>query len=148
MTKTLHTHVDVTIDRPPEQVWSVVSDYATDTRWRKGIVEMAPDRAGAPAVGTHVREVLKLAGKEYVTDTTVTETGPGLGYRFAGEGTSGTVRGGRRVWADESGRAIFRYDVELEPRAVPRLAQPILGWWLTHSLRRDLHRLRDMVEAP
>ena len=147
MTKTLHTHVDVTIDRPPEQVWSVVSDYATDARWRKGIVQMEPDVAGAPAVGTHVREVLELAGKEYVTDTTVTETGPGLSYRFAGAGTSGAVRGGRRVWADESGRSIFRYDVELEPRAVPRLAQPVLGWWLTHSLRRDLHRLRDLVEA-
>ena len=108
---------------------------------------VAPCVPTAPAVGTHVREVLKLAGKEYVTDTTVTETGPGLSYRFAGAGTSGAVRGGRRVWADESGRSIFRYDVELEPRAVPRLAQPVLGWWLTHSLRRDLHRLRDLVEA-
>ena len=147
MTTTLHTHVDVTIDRPPEQVWTVVSDYATDTRWRKGIVEMTPDVDGAPAVGTHVREVLKLAGKEYVTDTTVTETGPGLRYRFAGEGTSGTVRGGRSVRPDGSGGAIFRYDVELEPRDLPRLAQPVLGWWLTHSLRRDLHRLRDLVEA-
>lgn len=35
MTKILHSHVDIEIQCPPEQVWSVVSDYATDTRWRK-----------------------------------------------------------------------------------------------------------------
>jgi hypothetical protein len=56
----------------------MASDYATDTRWRKGIVEMTPDVEGAPKVGTHVREVLRLAGKSYTTDTTVTDTGPGI----------------------------------------------------------------------
>ena len=99
MSKVLHTHVAVEIDRGPEEVWPVVSDYASDTRWRKGVTEMTPDRPGAPEVGTRVREVLELAGKAYTTDTVVTETGPGMAYRFAGDGTSGAVRGGRTVVA-------------------------------------------------
>ena len=45
------------------------------------------------------------------------------------------------------GTSVFTYDVELEPHGVPRLAQPVLGWWLTHSLRRDLDRLRTMIET-
>ena len=148
MTSVLHTHVDVEIGRRPEQVWSIVSDYASDSRWRKGIVEMTPDVEGAPRVGTRVREVLKLAGKRYTTDTTVTETGTGMSYRFAGAGTSGDVRGRRSVRAGSTpDSAVFTYDVELEPQGIPRVAQPVLSRWLTHSMRRDLSRLRNLIES-
>jgi hypothetical protein len=147
-TNTLYTTVDVEIPRPADVVWSVVTDYATDTEWRKGITEMTPDREGPPAVGTQVREVLHLGGREYVTDTVVTEVGPGMSYRFAGEGTSGVVRGRRSVRPGAiPGSAVFTYDVELEPHAIPRPARPILRWWLQHSLRRDLSRLRTLIAA-
>ena len=84
MTHTLYTHVDVEIARPATAVWNVVTDYATDTSWRKGITEMTPDREGPPSVGTNVREVLHLGGRDYINDTSVTEVGPGLSYAFAG----------------------------------------------------------------
>jgi hypothetical protein len=145
MTQTLYTHVDIQIPRPADEVWAVVTNYATDTSWRKGITEMTPDRDGPPQVGTKVREVLHLGGKDYVTDTAVTEVGPGMSYRFAGEGTSGVVRGGRSVVSSALDSAVFTYDVELEPHAIPKLARPILRWWLQHSLRRDLRRLRSFV---
>ena len=48
MSNTLYTHVDIEIPRPAEHVWAVVTDYATDTVWRKGITEMSPDRYGPP----------------------------------------------------------------------------------------------------
>ena len=148
MTKTLYTHVDVEIPRPAEAVWAVVTDYAADTLWRKGITEMTPDRDGPPQVGTKVREVLRLGGREYVTDTEVTDVGPEMSYRFAGAGTSGVVRGRRSVVPGTStGSAVFTYDVELEPEAIPRIARPMLRWWLQHSLRRDLHQLRNLIET-
>jgi hypothetical protein len=146
MSNTLYTHVDIEIPRPAEQVWAVVTDYATDTVWRKGITEMTPDRDGPPRVGTNVREVLQLGGRQYVTDTAVTEVGPGMSYRFAGTGTSGVVRGRRTVTpAATPDTAVFSYDVELEPHSIPRIARPILRWWLQHSLRRDLRRLRNLI---
>jgi hypothetical protein len=146
--RTIHTSVDVEIARCEADVWAVVADYGTDTAWRRGITEMTPDVDGPPAVGTHVREVLQLGGRTYTTDSTVTEVGPGRSYRFAGAGTSGAVSGGRRVVAGpRPGTSVFTYDVDLEPTALPRLARPVMGWWLRHSLRRDLRRLRTMVEA-
>ena len=149
MSQVLQSGVEVQIHATPDRVWSVVSDYESDLRWRKGIREMTPDVAGAPRVGTNVREVLRLAGQTYTTDTTVTEAGPGMSYRFAGAGTSGRVRGGRSVQPGaDPGSAVFRYDVELEPDALPRAAAPVLAWWLRHSLRRDVRRLRGMIERP
>ena len=148
MTKTLHTHVDIEIARPAEVIWEVVTDYPTDTIWRKGITEMTPDRDGPPEVGTKVREVLQLGGRSYVTDTEVTEVGPGMTYRFAGAGTSGVVRGRRTVVpAAAANAAVFSYDVEFEPEAIPAVARPVMRWWLQHSMGRDLRRLRSMIEA-
>jgi hypothetical protein len=139
----------IEIDRAPDDVWAVVSDYAADTRWRKGIVEMTPDVDGPPRVGTRVREVLELAGRTYTTETAVTDVGPGLTYGFAGAGTSGRVSGRRTVTTSASGdSARFSYEVRLEPgEAMPRVVAPLLARWLRHSMRRDLRRLRRLVEA-
>jgi hypothetical protein len=137
----------IDIERPPAEVWAVVSDYAADTIWRKGIVEMTPDADGPPRVGTRVREVLVLGGRTYTTETAVTDVGPGLTYGFSGTGTSGEVRGRRTVVAaDRPQSARFSYDVELEPSAVPRILAPLMARWLGHSMRRDLRRLRSLVE--
>lgn len=111
-------------------MWAVVTDDATDMVWRKGLTEMTPDRDGPPHVGTNVPDVLQLGGRRYVTDTTVTEVGPGMSYRLTGAGTSGVVRGRRSVNPTTSGdTTLFTYDVELEPQAIPRLARPLLRWW-------------------
>lgn len=104
--------------------------------------------AGRRATG-HVREVLRLAGREYTTHTAVTEVGPGLRYRFAGSGTSGKVQGGRTVEGGRTpGSATFTYDIELEPEGIPRAAQPLMGWWLTHSLRRDRSACGSCLRTP
>src|SRR5262245_53346279 len=145
MSKTLYTTVDIEIPRPAATVWGVVTDYATDTVWRKGITEMTPDRDGPPQVGTQVREVLTLGRRQYVTDTAVTEVGPGMSYRFAGHGTSGSVPGPRRVEAPGPTSAVFTYDVEVDPDSISPLTGPVMRWWLQHSLRRDLRRLRTLI---
>ena len=147
MTKTMYTSVEIEIPRPADTVWSVVTDYATDTVWRKGITEMNPDRDGPPQLGTKVREVLTLGGRDDVTDTAVTEVGPGMSYRFAGHGTSGVVRGRRSVAPVGPDSAVFTYDVELEPESVSPFARPVMRWWLQHSLRRDLRRLRTLIAS-
>ena len=147
MSATITTRLDVEIARPAEAVWAVVSDYPSDTRWRKGITEMTPDREGAPAVGTRIREVLQLAGKTYVSNTTVTEVGPEMHYRFEGEGTAGGVRGGRTVVPTGPNSAVFTYEVEVDPTALPRLARPLLSWMFERGLSKDLDRLRTLIES-
>ena len=138
----------IEIDREPGRVWDVISDYAADRRWRKGIVEMTPDTDGAPQVGTSVHEVLELGGKRYTTDTIVTEVGPGMTYRFEGAGDSGPVRGRRTVReGDAPGSARFTYEVELEPTEIARPLRPVVAWMLRRSMRRDVHRLRALVES-
>ena len=125
MTATIHTSVDVEIARPPADVWAVVSDYATDSRWRKGITEMTADVAGPPAVDTHVREVLRLAGADYVTDTTVTEVGPSATGSPARD--QRRRRGGRRVVAGMIPARPSSPTTSTCSRSAPKMARPVMA---------------------
>ena len=147
MDNVIRTNVAVEIDRDPEQVWAVISDYEQDLRWRKGILEMTPEPAGPPQVGTRTHEVLRLAGRTYTTKAVVTEVGPGMTYRFEGEGESGPVRGRRSVTpGSAAGTAVFAYQVEVEPHGIPAVIRSLTGWMLRRSMRRDARRLRLLVE--
>ena len=146
MSKGLHVHVEVDIARTPDEVWAVVGDYAQDVHWRKGITEMTPDTPGPARLGTQVREVLRMAGSTYTTESVVTEFGPGRRYRFAGHGDGGPVTGGRLVRSGARlGTSRFTYDVEVEP-PVPAFLVPVMAWWMQRAFTKDLHRLRDMIE--
>lgn len=137
----------VTISRPAPVVWATVSDYSSDHIWRPEITEMTPDPPGPPAVGTHVREVLRKSGRDYVTESTVVEVEPGMSYRFSGSGTTGKVEGGRTVVEVDAESAIFTYQVTLTLTGATRLLRPVVASSLRKVLRQDLERLRVKLEA-
>jgi hypothetical protein len=108
---------------------------------------MTPDPPGPPAVGTRVREVLWTGGRDYVTDSTVVEVGPGMSYRFSGSGTTGRVEGGRTVVATgTNSKAIFTYRVDLTLQGAIRFARPVVAATMRKGLRADLERLCVKLE--
>ena len=109
---------------------------------------MTPDPPGGPTVGTKVHEVLRTSGREYVADTVVTSVDPGVSYEFTGSGTIGGTRGGRSVRASADGRgSLFTYDIHLEPKGGMRLLRPVLGTMVRSGLKKDLEKLRTLLEA-
>jgi hypothetical protein len=133
----------VEIARPADQVWKAIADYGFDLQWRKGLREMAPDPPGGPAPGTKVHEVVRSSGRDYVADTVVTDLDPGISYRFEGSGTIG----GRAVRpADGGAEAVFTYTIELRPTGGMRLLAPLLGPMVRSGLKRDLQKLRSLLD--
>lgn len=144
---THHIEESVSIARPPEEVWAAIADYPFDLQWRRGITEMTPDPPGPPAPGTRVHEVLKMAGRSFTTDSTVSDVDPGVSYRFAGSGTSGDIRGSRTVRAYQGGGgSVFTYQIDLEPKGVTRALGPLLVPILRSGLQKDLKRLKALLE--
>ena len=147
MGRTIRVEESVQIARPPVDVWSAIADYAFDSEWRDGLREMTPDPPGPPALGTKVREVVRSSGRDYVADCVVTELDPGVSYRFAGEGTIGGLEGGRAVRPDAAGGgAVFTYTIEMQPTGGMRLLSPVLGPMVRSGLKKDLDRLRTLLE--
>lgn len=147
MGTTVHLDESVQIDASQAEVWDAIADYSFDERWRRGLTEMSPDPPGPPTVGTRVHEVVKFAGRTFTTDCTVTSVAPGSAYEFTGNGTSGEVRGKRTVRPQVVGTgSSFGYEIELKPRRRLRPFAPLLGRVLRAGLRRDLHRLKGLLE--
>jgi carbon monoxide dehydrogenase subunit G len=148
MSPGVHVQESVEIARPPQAVWDAIADYGFDQAWRKGLTDMTPDPPGGPAVGTKVHEVVRSSGREYVADTVVTSVDPGVSYEFSGSGTIGGLRGGRSVRPARDGSgSVFTYDIQLEPKGGMRLLRPILGRMVRSGLRKDLQKLRALLEA-
>lgn len=149
MSSTVHIEESVRIARPPEEVWAAIADYSFDREWRNGLSEMTPDPPGPPADGTRVHEVVRSSGRDFVADSVVSDVEPGHSYRFAGSGTIGGVAGGRTVRPDPPGSgALFTYAIELEPRGGMRLLGPLLGPLVRSGLKKDLRKLKLLLEAP
>ena len=140
----------VQIERPRDEVWDAIADYAFDLQWRKGLTDMTPDPPGPPAPGTRVHEVVRTSGRDYVADTVVTELDPGVSYRFEGSGTIGGLRGGRAVRDGVPGApsaSVFTYTIELEPAGAMRLLSPILKPMVRSGLSKDLQTLKALLES-
>ena len=137
----------VEIARPPEAVWEAIADYGFDLQWRKGLEEMAPDPPGGPEVGTKVHEVVRNGGRAYVADTVVTSLDPGVAYEFEGHGSIGGLGGGRSVAANGGEVSVFTYDIRLQPEGGMRLLRPLLGPMVRSGLKKDLRKLKGMLEG-
>ena len=138
----------VEIDRPVDTVWAAIADYALDLKWRVGITEMTPTPAGPPRNGTRIHEVLRSAGMTFTTDAIVSDVEDGVSYRFAGSGTTGEVSGLRLVEPVTSSSSRFTYEVELSPTRHYRFLRRALQSALGSGLRKDLQRLKTLLEQP
>ena len=148
MSSPVHIEESVQIARPPAEVWDAIADYSFDLRWRKGLREMRPDPPGPPAAGTKVHEVVRSSGRDYVADTVVTDLEPGVSYRFQGAGTIGGVSGGRTVRSDPGGTgAVFTYAIDLRPKGGMRLLTPVLAPVVRSGLKKDLLKLRELLDG-
>jgi hypothetical protein len=146
MSSTVTIRESIEITEPPATVWGAIADYGFDLQWRKGLTQMAPEPDRPAAMGTRVHEVVVTSGREYVADTIVTEFVAGTSYRFAGEGTIGGLSGGRSVEPRGDAASVFTYSIELEPRGKMRLLRPVLGPMVRSNLRKDLARLKKLLE--
>jgi carbon monoxide dehydrogenase subunit G len=137
----------VEIDRPATEVWDAIANYAFDLEWRKGLTQMTPEPDGPAAMGTKIHEVVVNSGREYVADTVVTDFDPGVSYRFAGDGTIGGLAGGREVEPKGDTAAVFSYSIQLDPRGKMRILGPVLRPMIRSNLRKDLQKLKTLLEA-
>jgi hypothetical protein len=144
---TIHVDESIVINRPPAEVWTAIADYAVDLHWRAGLVEMSPSPPGPAALGTEVREVLRRAGRTYTATATVDQFDAGVGYHFSGQGTSGQLHGRREVVAGAApGTTRFTYAVAIRPPLGLRLIAPLVTAMARSGMRRDLRRLKVLLE--
>jgi uncharacterized membrane protein len=138
---------NIEIDRPRPEVAAFASDPDNATAWYVNIKSVEWKSAKPLAVGSRVGFVATFLGRElvYTYEITVLVPGERLVMRtadgpFAMETTyawDDTPRGSTRMTLRNRG----------EPTGFSRLAAPILGRAMRRANRKDLARLKQLLEA-
>lgn len=135
----------IDVDRPADDAWRVVADYARDTEWRTGVVAMTPTPAGLVRRGTTTAEELRLAGRSHHTTGVVTAVDPGR--TFSWRTTDGADASGRRtVTPLGDGRCRVELHLAVRLHGAERLLRPLFARMLRRNLRTDAGSLRCLVE--
>jgi uncharacterized membrane protein len=135
----------VDVDRPADDVWRIVADYARDPDWRAGVVTMAPSTVGPVQAGTSTAEELRMAGSTWRNTGVVTDVEPGR--RFSWRTTSGVpASGSRSVVPVSGGRSRVELRLAVTPTGAQRLMRPVLAGMLRRGLAADAERLRQVAE--
>lgn len=137
----------IRIERPPAQVWSVVSDLDTHLEWRPALVEFRQVSDGPLAVGSLIREVLKWRGRELVLDDVVTALEPERRFAITGGWKAADFDLDLLLEPTEDGGTVVTFDWPLRPKsALLRLAGPFLKGALQRATAEEARLLKEVVE--
>jgi len=136
----------VTIKRPVEEVFDLVTDIAKTSQWRSGISESSQTSEGPLGVGATMRVVARVMGRQLKTTLEVTEYEPNR--KYSTRSTSGPipyetsytfepVAGGTRV--------IFVGDAQLG--GFLKLIEPLVVRQQRRQSEAAFGKLKDLLEA-
>ena len=138
--------ISVTIKRPVEDVFAVVSNPENAPKWQSGTLEAKQTSPGPIGVGTTTRSVSTVLGRRIEFEFEVTEFEPNR--KQAGRSKSGPfpVQASTTFEPIEGGTRVNQ-TVEAEPGGFFKLAEPLLVTMTKRQFQSNLDNLKDLMEA-
>lgn len=137
----------IRVERPPEDVWAVVSDLGTHTRWRPALVEFRQVSDGPLAVGSRIHEVLRWRRRRIELEDVVTALEPGRRFALRGGWKAAEFELDLRLEPEDGGTRVTM-DWPLRPKSLLlRLAAPFIGGAMRRATREELGLLKALVES-
>lgn len=136
----------VVVERPPEDVWAVVSDLDTHTEWRPSLREFRQVSDGSLGVGSQIREVLEWRGREIVIDDRVVAFDPPRRLALTGGWNAADFDVDFTLEPTAEGTRVTM-DWPLRPKSLLlKLVAPFLGRAMRRATREELELLKAHVE--
>lgn len=134
------------IDRPQQEVFDFASNPANDTRWRQSAVSAEWASDGPPGVGSKLRSVDKLLGREMESTSVITAWDPPSVYGQKADG--GPVPFEMTIKLEQEGSGT-RLNVEgqAEIGGFFKIAEGLAGKQLEKQLDTDFNGLKRVLEA-
>jgi len=136
----------VTINRPIEDVFAVLSNPETGPKWSSIAIEEKWTSPEPHGVGSTFRSAGKILGRRIEADHEVTVFEPN--HRIAMKTESGPTAGRLLMTFEQvEGGTKVVFDAEFEARGLVKLAKPL---WMKLGRRqwdRDLATLKSLMEA-
>ncbi|MDN5765009.1 MAG: SRPBCC family protein [Humibacillus sp.] len=115
----------VTVDRPIDQVWGYLSDFAHTTDWDPGTVR-TERTSGDGGVGTRYHNVSKFLGRQTELDYLVNEFVPNEKLALRGENAT-VVAHDTMSLSGSSERTTVTYRAAFEFKGIAKFVAPLLA---------------------
>ncbi len=136
----------ITIARPIEDVFAVLTDVEKARIWFPGDVEEHWTSPPPHGVGSTRHAIVRIRGRTVENDAVVTEYDPP--YRTVIAGTSPNAPFvGTLVFAREGETTRVEVTTELAFRGASRIVGPVFAAWYGRSWARGLETLKRLMEA-
>jgi carbon monoxide dehydrogenase subunit G len=135
----------VRVDRPPEQVFAVLTDFESYlARWAAGPIAAARTSLAATGAGTRFVVTAKVGPLRVRSPYEVSTWMPPT--RFAGRGTAGPVRFEEQYRLDAAGQSTeLTQSIRAWPRGPFRVLEPVVKRQLSRLIASDLQQLKTLV---
>lgn len=137
----------VEIDRPPEEVFAVISDFSRNPEWQKGMKSARWTSEPPARVGSTYEQVARFLGRDVITVFEVTAYEPDRSVTIESRESSFPITVTRSVEPLGSDRSKVTAQIVGEPGRFFRLFGPLLRTMAQRSVRGDYERLRRLLEA-
>ena len=138
----------IEIDRPPEDVFRYIDDLTRHAEWQDGIVSTTVQTQGPVGVGTQVREIRRVGGREQDASYEIYEHEPPR--RTAFRGVAGPVRPVGKVNVEPLGngtRSRASIEFDLIENGFGKLIAPIARWQARKEIAKSQEQLKARLEG-
>ena len=118
----------IEIARPPDEVFSYVTDPSRFAEWQEGVVSGRIEGGGPPAMGSRYTTTRRIGGAERTTTSEITEISPPRSW--AVHGLDGPIRAIVNVTVEplnENSRSRVRLELDFEGHGIGKLLVPLVA---------------------
>ncbi|MBV8948134.1 MAG: SRPBCC family protein [Solirubrobacterales bacterium] len=141
------TH-SIEIDRRPEDVFAYLDQFDRHGEWQSNIVRATVETEGPVRIGTRVKEIRKIGGREQDTSFEVTEYEPPRKSSF--RGVTGSVRPVGTVTVEPIGdgsKSKVSIEFDLVGYGMGKLLAPIARRQARKTTAESQEKLKTRLEA-
>jgi len=136
----------ITIGRPIEDVFAILTDVEKTEIWFPGDVEERWTSQPPHGVGSTRHAVVRMLGRRSENDAVVTEYDPPYRAKIAGTSTNSPFIG-TLVFGREGEATHVEVTTELVMHGAARIMGPTVAWWYGRAWTRGLETLRRLMES-
>jgi uncharacterized protein YndB with AHSA1/START domain len=139
----------IEIARPPEDVFSYVTDPSRLAEWQESVVSTRVDHAGPPGVGSRVTQTRRIGRREQTMTSEITEITPPTSW--AVRGVDGPVRGMVKGTVEplEAGeRSRVTIELDFEGHGIGKLLVPlVVRRQAANQMPANMRTLKERLES-
>lgn len=141
---------DIDIARPPDEVFSYVTDPSRFGEWQAGVVSGHGEGDGPPAVGTRCTTTRRIGGSDRTTTSEITEIDPPRTWVI--RGIDGPIRARVSVAVeprehDEQGHSHVTISLDFSGHGIGKMLLPMVVRQARKETPQSCQKLKQRLES-